>query len=324
MTGKNIFKRVAGNMLLCMAVVCFTNISCTGQSVPGKAEYEFLSVTNPRIPDKINFAGSSVSLDRIDMAERFDRELTSLIYSHGNTLLTIKRANRYYPVIVPILKKYNIPEDFFYLAAVESHFDLRAYSPAKAAGIWQFIPATAKEYGLEVDTEVDERYDPEKATVAACLYFRKAYERYGDWASVMASYNGGMGRISKELVRQNCTTFFDLYLAEETTRYVYRIMAMKMILEDYKLFGFNLEPEQLYQPVRYKNVEVSGSVENWADWGRQYGVTYAQLREMNPWIRRITLTNKKGKTYTVKIPLKEDLYRSSRQFKTYKIQSVAD
>lgn len=281
--------------LISLFIVCIAGFSCTGQSIKSEAQ-GFLSVTNPKIPSKMNFAGKSVSLDRIDMFECLDRELTSLLYSHGNTLLTIKRANRYYPLIVPILEKYNIPSDFFYLAAVESCFNLRAYSPAKAAGIWQFIPVTAKEYGLEVGVEVDERYDPEKATEAACLYFKKAYVKYGDWSSVMASYNGGMGRISKELDRQRCTTFFNLYLNEETTRYVYRIMAMKVILENYDDFGFSVSSEQMYQPVKYKEVEVSGAVENWADWGSRYGVTYAQLRELNPWIRRITLTNKSGKT----------------------------
>lgn len=309
--------------LISLVVVGAAGLSCTGQSLESKP-VRFLSATNPKIPAKIELAGKMVSMDRIDMFERFDRELTSLLYSHGNTLLTIKRANRYYPLIIPILKEQNIPTDFFYLAAVESYFNLRAYSPAKAAGIWQFIPATAKEYGLEVNSEVDERYDPEKATIAACQYFKKAYLKYGDWASVMASYNGGMGRISKELDRQRCTSFFDLYLNEETTRYVYRIMAMKVILENYNNFGFIVTTEQMYQPIRYKEVKVSGSVENWADWGIQYGVTYAQLRELNPWIRRITLTNKNGKTFIVKVPLKEDLYRSKRDFKSYNIESLAD
>lgn len=144
------------------------------------------------------------------MYERFDRELTSLTYTHGNTMLIIKRANRYFPVMAPILKRNGVPLDVLYLACVESSLNPRAYSPAKAAGIWQFIASTAKQYGLEVNDEVDERYDLEKATAAACRYLKKAYEKYGDWPTVFASYNGGMTRISKELEAQGVDNAFDL------------------------------------------------------------------------------------------------------------------
>lgn len=282
------------------------------------------AVVNPEVPMAVHFAGEKVSFDRLDMYERLDRELTSLAYGHGNTLLTIKRANRYFPEIVPVLKKYGIPEDFIYMAAVESYFNIRAYSSANAAGMWQFLAGTAKQYGLEVNSEVDERYDPEKATVAACKYLKDAYDRYGNWSTVAASYNGGMGRLTNELSSQMEDTFYDLYLTEETSRYVFRIIAMKMIFENPKAYGFRLSADQLYQPLKYKTVEVSESVPSWSEWAQNYDISYAQLREINPWIRSKSLTNKNGKTYIVKIPLENELYRSKRNFKSYNKNWITD
>ena len=165
-------------------------------------------------------------------------------------MLTIKRANRYFPVMATILKRNGVPLDVLYLACVESMLNPRAYSPAIAAGIWQFIASTAKQYGLEVNDEVDERYNLEKATAAACRYLKKAYEKYGDWPTVFASYNGGMTRISKELEAQGVENAFDLYLTDETTRYPHRIMAMKAIMENPSAYGFHLSDRQLYQPTR--------------------------------------------------------------------------
>ncbi len=277
----------------------------------------FSQVYNPQIPKHIQFCGETIDLDRIDMFERFDRELTSLAYGHGNTLLTIKRANKYFPIMAPILRKNGVPEDVLYLACVESYLSPRAYSPAKAAGIWQFIAPTAKQYGLEVNDEVDERYNLEKATAAACRYLKNAYAKYGNWPSVMASFNGGMGRISSELDKQMTNSSFDLYLTEETSRYVFRIMAMKTIMENAPAFGFKLHPNQLYQPVEFDVVEVSEPVQDWPAWAKSHGISYAQLREENPWIRAKKLTNKDGKTYSVKIPKKKSLKRSTATTHTY-------
>lgn len=281
------------------------------------AHQTYASVYNPTIPAKFDFAGQTIDLDRVDMFERFDRELTSLMYSHGNTLLTLKRANKYFPVMAPILKSNGVPTDLLYLACVESYLNHRAYSPAKAAGFWQFIPSTATQYGLEVSNEVDERYNLEKATAAACRYLKNSYKLYGDWPTVMASFNGGMGRISSELEKQLCSTSFDLYLTEETSRYVFRIMAMKAILENPSAFGFKLTPDQFYQPVECTEVEVSGPVKDWPTWASQYGITYAQLREENPWIRAKSLTNENNKTYKVRIPKKDSLYRSTNHKKLF-------
>lgn len=278
-----------------------------------RSESDFSEIVNPDIPMSVKFAGKNVDLDRTDMYERFDREITSMAYTHGNTLLTLKRANRYFPVMAPILKEAGLPADLIYVACIESYLNPRAFSPAKAAGVWQFVPATAKQYGLEVSDEVDERYDVEKATRAAAKYLRQAYNKYGNWESAAASYNAGQGRITTELDKQGVASAYDLYLNDETSRYMFRLLAMKTIMEHPSSFGFRIRPNQLYQPVEYKVVNVSGPVEDWVQWAKSHGITYAQLREVNPWIRARKLTNKAGKTYQVRVPKQSSLYRSKQQ-----------
>ena len=278
---------------------------------------EFSPVFSPAVPESMTFCGDRVNLDRTDMYERLDRELTSLCYTHGNTLLTIKRANRYFPMMAPILKKNGVPLDILYLACIESTLNPRALSGARAAGLWQFMPDTGRQYGLEVNDYVDERYHPEKATEAACRYLKKAYSKYGNWESVAASYNGGMGRISGELDKQIANSAYDLYLADETTRYMFRLLATKIIMENPARYGYRLTDDQLYQPFEYDEVTVDGPVDDWALWAKRQGINYLILREHNPWIRAKSLPNKDGKTYIVKIPKKESLKRSSQKKKTY-------
>lgn len=304
---------------LALTVPLFSSPEAEAAPAPshGKAQPEFSDIYNPRIPESMTFCGKKIDFDRTDKYERLDRELTSLAYTHGNTLLIIKRANRFFPIMAPILKANGIPSDFLYLACVESTLNQRAYSPAKAAGIWQFIPSTAKQYGLEVSDEVDERYNLEKATAAACRYFKNGYSRYGDWTSVMSSFNGGLARISNELEAQGQDNSLDLYLAEETTRYPYRIMALKIIMENPSDYGFHIADNQLYQPRKYKTVTVDGPVESWPEWAAEHGISYSTLREENPWIRAKSLTNKSGKTYKVNIPLSESLSRKKAGTTTY-------
>lgn len=311
--------RISHTIALIPLLACGT-ASLTAQELMsntrGQAGY-IVAITNPVVPETVRFAGKDVSFDRIDMYERLDRELTSMTYTHGNTLLLIKRANRYFPVLAPILKKHGIPDDLIYLACVESTLNPLAYSPAKAAGLWQFMAGTAKQYGLEVNEWVDERYDVEKATEAACRYLKKAYDEYGNWESAAASYNAGPTRITTELDAQNADTSFDLHLVDETSRYVFRIIATKLIMENPQAYGFTLYPEQLYTPMRYTTVKVSGPVASWPDWAGKHGISYAQLRAANPWIRAKNLPNKTGKTYTVKIPDDESLYRSKSPVTVY-------
>lgn len=272
---------------------------------------------NADIPSSITFCGEKVSFDRLDMFERLDRELTGIIYGHTTTLMCLKRANRYFPALAKILKEQNVPLDFLYLAVTESSMDHNAYSSAKAAGIWQLLAGTARDYGLQVDGEVDERYDPEKSTVAACKYLKSAYNRYKHWPTVAASYNAGMGHISGELSKQSQESSFDLYLNKETTRYVFRIIAYKLLFENPKRYGYRLYRNQLYQPVSYTTVDVTTSVSDWSSWAIAHNITYAQLREANPWIRATKLTNSSGKTYKVRVPVSKDLYRSKRSFTVY-------
>lgn len=307
---------------------CSSGVLLFGTAAPAEAEPRhsqesqtsrdgFTNVINPEIPLSMVFAGEKIDLDDVSLYERLDRELTSMVYTHGNTLLTIKRANRYFPVIIPILEKKGVDRDFVYLACIESFLNPIARSGAGAAGMWQFMPATAKQYGLEVNDEVDERYNVEKETEAACRYINAAYEKYGNWESVAASFNGGTARISSELEAQMATSALDLWLAEETRRYPLRMMAMKLIMENPKDYGFTLTEEQLYQPLAYTTETVSGPVADWPQWAKARGIDYATLREYNPWIRAKKLTNKSGKTYTVRIPKTDSLKRSKQKLHTY-------
>ena len=284
----------------------------------------FMTVSAPDVPASINFCGDYVSFDRIDMAERLDRELTATIYGQTMTSLIIKRANRYFPRLIEILKENNMPEDLIYLAVAESSLDPTALSPAKAAGIWQFMPATGKQYGLEVNDDVDERYDIEKETVAACKYLRNSYSKYHNWATVCASYNAGSGKISSELSNQQVNNSFDLRLVSETSRYVFRIIAYKIFLENPKRYGYRIHADQLYQPIECDIVEVSTPVGDWVSWAKSHGLTYAQLRDANPWIRSSKLPNASGKVYMVKVPRESSLYRSKTEKSVYNRNWVVD
>ena len=288
------------------------------------AAAQFPNVVNPEIPAKVTFAGNTVSLDRDDMYERLDRELTSMAYTHGNTLLTIKRANRYFPVMAPILKRNGVPLDMLYLACIESTLNPRALSPAGAAGFWQLMPATAKEFGLEVNNFVDERYNLKKATEAACRYLKRAYSRYGNWESGAASYNGGMARISRELQAQGQNTAYNLYLTDETSRYMFRLLAMKLIMTRPADYGFSLKANQLYRAAECTPVKVSGPVDDWQQWAIDHGTTYMALRDHNPWIRAKSLPNKTGKTYTVMVPKPGAQMRSRQKPTVYDRNWVKD
>lgn len=298
-------------LILTIALTAAIGLSTLTMETSAQQSTVLAPVRTPQIPAKVSFADTEYDTDRIDIYERLDRELTGISYTHGNTLLLLKRANRYFPEIIPILKKNGVPEDLIYLACIESTLNPRAYSPAKAAGIWQFIPATAKQYGLEVNEYVDERYDVEKATAAACRFLKSLKAKYGDWESVAAAYNCGPARVSKELDSQLASTAMDLYLNEETSRYMFRILATKLIMENPRAYGFSLNADQFYTPMEYEIVEVSTPVEDWPSWAKKHGVSYAQLKDANMWIRDKTLPNKTGKTYRVRVPKKSSLHRST-------------
>lgn len=284
-------------------------ISGLDAEIPEQQRPKVMSMTaNVDIPEKMMFAGETYIFDRYDKRERLDRELNSFTYFHSTTLLLIKKANRFFPIIEPILKQYGIPDDFKYLAVIESSMNPRAVSPARAAGLWQFMPATGKQFGLEVSNEVDERYHVEKSTVAACKYLKDAYRKYNSWSAASMSYNGGQGRISRELSSQGATEALDLWLVEETTRYFYRMLAIKLVFENPPQYGFVIKPHQLYKPMVFKDVKVTQSIPNLASFAKQQGLTYAQLKDFNSWLRSTSLTVRSGKSYTLQIPTSESLY----------------
>lgn len=279
-----------------------------------------LQAQPPRVPLSVEFAGQTVDISTEDRYERMDRELIAFSYMHSTSLLMLRRSGRYFPIIEPILKANGIPDDLKYLMVIESNLDPKALSSAGAAGLWQFTKTTAKEYGLEIREGVDERYNIEKETVAACKYLKKAYAKYGDWMTVAASYNAGQGGISKRLEEQRQSSALDLWLVEETARYMYRLLACKMLFEAPSAFGFEVSESDKYpyiEPIR--TVEVSSTIENLVDFADKYGVSYAQLKAANLWLRGTKLDNKDGKTYKITIPGEAERLPA---FKTYEAHSI--
>ena len=250
---------------------------------------------------KMDFAGEEVPTFMADVQERLDKEMITNMNYHTNTTLVIKRANKVFPIIEPILKKYGVPDDFKYLAVIESSL-VNAVSPAGARGVWQFMPATAKEKGMEVSDEVDERYHLEKSTEAACKYLLVAKEKFGSWTLAAASYNGGMNGISKKMDEQQVDNYYDLLLTEETSRYVFRILALKEIMKNSDKYGFRIPNEALYYAIPTKKIVIDSSITDLAKFAKTQGVNYKILKIHNPWLRDKKLTVTTGKKYEIEIP----------------------
>jgi hypothetical protein len=240
-------------------------------------------------------------LDNFDTRESLERELLTSAYRHSSTILIIKRANRYFPVIEKILKKNDIPDDFKYLAAAESEYS-NMISPAGATGFWQIMQETGREEGLEINTVVDERYDIEKSTQFACDYFRKSYEKFGNWTLAAASYNGGRAAIDEQIQIQKQNNYYDLLLSEETARYLFRAVAYKLIITDPESYGFTIDKDDLYPPLKYFEVKVDTAITDFTRFAELYGTNYKLLKFLNPWLRKPFLTPKPGKAYFIKIP----------------------
>lgn len=250
---------------------------------------------------KMDFAGEEVPTFMADVQERLDKEMITNMNYHTNTTLVIKRANKVFPIIEPILKKYGVPDDFKYLAVIESSL-VNAVSPAGARGVWQFMPATAKEKGMEVSDEVDERYHLEKSTEAACKYLVSAKEKFGSWTLAAASYNGGMNGISRKMEEQEVMDYYDLLLTEETSRYVFRILALKEIMSKSEKYGFSIPNEALYYNIPTKKIVIDSSITDLAKFAKTQGVNYKILKIHNPWLRDKKLTVTTGKKYEIEIP----------------------
>jgi hypothetical protein len=257
-----------------------------------------------KTPTKVFFAEEEVPLDRWDVKESLDRELLVNTYWQSQTLLFLKRANRYFPIIEPILKEQNVPDDFKYLAIIESGLIPTVVSPAGAVGIWQFMPPTARDYKLEVNKEVDERYNIEKATRAACRYLKDSYKKFGNWALVAASYNAGRTHIHSQMKLQDAGTYYDLLLGEEPARYLFRIIAVKRIMETPGDFGFRFRDSDLYPNIPTRKVKIKTGIKSFAAFAKENGVNYKILKFFNPWLRKPYLTNKYKKEYEITLPAK--------------------
>ena len=253
---------------------------------------------SPSVPDQVSFAGQTIHMDRYDHRERMDRELMSFTYMHSTTLLSLKR--------------------------IESGLNHLAKSPAGAAGMWQFMQGTGRQYGLEVNQNIDERYNIEKATRAACKYLKESYEKYGNWLCVAAAYNAGQGRITQQLQRQMVDQAADLWLVEETSRYMFRLLAAKAVFTDPQRYGFMLKREQLYPPIACTTVTVTKGIDNLAQFAQSKGITYAQLKDFNPWLRDTSLMNKSGRTYVLKIPTRAGMHYNPKKTVAHNRRWVID
>jgi len=265
----------------------------------GPQEIYFTPVS---LPEKLEFAHETVPLENFDVRESLDREMLIVANFHSQNLLYLKKTTRYFSVIEPILRKNNIPEDFKYLALAESGFLDKIVSPAGAVGIWQFMKSAAIENGLEVNEEIDERYHIEKSTEAACRYLKKSFEKYSNWTMVAASYNAGIGGMNRQVEVQDSRNYYDLLLNEETSRYIFRILALKLVIGDPEKYGFKVSDDEKYPVIPVSEVKVTGSVNRFTDFARANGVNYKLLKQFNPWLRQPYLKNPKGKTYLIKIP----------------------
>jgi len=308
--------QILKNTLAIIGVVCVSGLfifsmqkapsdEFIGKEAPVVNDYNVYAL---EMPEGINFAGELVPVENPDIYERMDRELLVNTYWQSNGLLMFKRAQKYFPIIEPILEKNGVPDDFKYLAVIESALVTTAKSPAGASGVWQIMKATGRENGLEVNANVDERYNLEKATEVACRYLKRAKEQLGSWTSAAAAYNAGNAGISRRLKEQGVTEYYDLLLGEETGRYVFRIVALKEILSHPDKYGFNFNTSDLYQQVPTYNVEVDTAVTNFSKFAKRFGINYKILKLHNPWLREPHLNNKSRKSYTIKIP-KEGFYK---------------
>jgi len=270
----------------------------TDPAFPGSGE----PVALFRLPDSLTFAGEEVPLMTPDVRERLDREIYVNAYWHSNMIMLMKRSRKFLPEIERILAENEIPDDFKYLAIAESAL-MNVTSPAGAKGFWQFMRDTGREYGLEISRDVDERYHMEKATLAATKYLNKAHENFGDWTSVAASYNMGQTGFSRRQNQQLSQNYYDLYLNEETSRYMFRILAFKVIFENPSKYGFNLTEEDYYYLPEFKEIEVQEDIKDLASWARQHDSNYKSLKLYNPWLLDRNLNVGRGKSYTIRLPM---------------------
>jgi hypothetical protein len=292
-------------------------VSCSNQEEKSPEEKNIQNTeigfaTIPNLPESMNFAGEKVLLQDEDIIERLDREVLTNAYYQSATTQMLKRANRWFPIIERILKEENIPDDFKYLAVIESGL-VQATSPVGAQGFWQFMPYTAKQYDLEISDEIDERLHVEKSTRAACAYLRDAQDTLKDWLLASASYNRGIGGVRQDMRWQGTDHYFDTDQNNETARYVFRILAVKLIFENPKAYGFDTDKIKLYEPFKTKRVVVKQSIPNLAKWALEKGINFKILTKLNPWLKGNKLTIK-NKTYQLLLPTESENLKPYKQY----------
>ena len=295
----------------CLTLTLFTFLRTNPtEPIPNSTEEVFFNTTKGsfrdsvmifKLPETLDFAGESVPLAIPDVRERLERELYVNAYWESNMVLLMKRSSKFLPDMEKWLEAHQIPDDFKYLAIAESGL-LNVASPAGARGFWQFMESTAKEYGLEVTKEVDERYHFEKSTLAATRYLKKAHQKFGDWTAVAASYNMGQSGFARRQEEQLNSNYYELYLNEETSRYLFRILAFKVIFENPTAFGFNLQPEDYYQNPSFRKIDIKENIKNLAAWVKTKDSNYKELKQYNPWLRDKDLHVKRGKSYQIVLP----------------------
>jgi len=295
--------------IICSAGLCLLLISqfafkSNANANPFRTESMDAEWRPPALPEQLSFAGEAVPLERWDVKERLDREVLFNAYNRANILFLLKLSNRYFPIISERLKAAGVPDDFKYLCIAESNLLPGAVSGVGATGFWQFMGGTAPGYGLEANSQVDERMDVAKSTDAACQYLKTAYAKFGTWTAAAASYNCGMGGYNGQATFQQTKYYYDLHLPEETNRYLFRILAFKHILENADALGFKVDDKDLYSEIPVRTVTVTSSIPNLAQFAIDNGTTYKILRLLNPWIRGKSLPVKSGKAYTIKLPVK--------------------
>ncbi|MDA9348205.1 lytic transglycosylase domain-containing protein [Polaribacter sp.] len=290
-----------------IGVIAITSLFIKGidkaKSEPPKSTSDKYEIQALELPENLNLAGERVPVERQHIRERMDRELLVNTYWQSNGLLLLKRANKYFPILEPLLKEYGLPDDFKYLAVAESAL-IDETSSVGAAGMWHFMKNTGKEYGLEINQNVDERYHIEKSTKVAAQYLIKAKERFGSWTLAAAAYNAGNYGVSRRLEAQGVTSYYDAFLPNETERYVLRIIALKEVLSNPRKYGFKFEEKDLYTMEKTRTIKVDSAITNIALFAKNFGLNYKELKLHNPWLRQNKLNNRSQKVYEIKIPIK--------------------
>ncbi len=306
---KTLYITIPSTIITIFLIIIALDIFTFSTEIDNKTEQDLFNkkyyITSVKIPNKLSFANEQVPIEKTYVKENLDRELLINTYWQSQTLLFLKKKNRYFNIIEPILKRNNIPDDFKYLAVIESSLMPRIVSPSGAVGIWQLMKPTAIELGLEVNKEVDERYNIEKSTEAACKYLQEAFDIYQSWTLAAASYNAGKNAINKQLKKQKADNYYKLLLGPETSRYIYRIIAIKQIFKNPETYGFHIKKEDIYPNIKVDTIKYDKSISNIADYAIKHNISYKEFKDLNPWLRENTLTNKNNKTYKILIPKKK-------------------